>query len=58
MACSYLLAAPGWVRTRMGGPGAPLEIGESSPLAVETVEGHAGVPGLTFTNRHGVTLPW
>jgi hypothetical protein len=42
----------------MGGPGAPFEIGESSPLAVETVEGHAGVPGLTFTAWHGVTLPW
>lgn len=55
---AYLLVAPGWVRTQMGGPGAQLEIGESIPLVVETVEGHAGVPGLTFTDRFGVTLPW
>ncbi|WP_277933638.1 MULTISPECIES: hypothetical protein [unclassified Pseudomonas] len=42
----------------MGDPGAPLEIGESIALVVETVEGHAGAPGLTFTDRHGLTLPW
>lgn len=55
---AYLLVAPGWVRTEMGGPGALLEISESIPLVVETVEGHAGKPGLRFTDRHGLTLPW
>ncbi|MGB3124785.1 MAG: SDR family NAD(P)-dependent oxidoreductase [Pseudomonas sp.] len=55
---AYLLVAPGWVRTQMGGPDALLEISESIPLVVETVEGHAGRPGLRFTDRQGMTLPW
>ena len=55
---AYLLVAPGWVRTQMGGPNALLEISESIPQVVQTVEGHAGKPGLTFTDRLGATLPW
>ncbi|WP_416363363.1 hypothetical protein [Pseudomonas sp. NFX183] len=57
MACSYLLAAPGWVRTQMGGPGARLEIGESSPLVVDIVEARrcAG-PDLHGSARRDVTL--
>lgn len=55
---AYLLVAPGWVRTAMGGPNALLEINESIPLVVQTVERQAGVPGLKFTDRHGSTLAW
>jgi len=55
---AYLLVAPGWVRTQMGGPDALLAISESIPLVVQTVEQQAGTPGLKFTDRYGETLPW
>jgi hypothetical protein len=50
--------SPGWVKTAMGGQGAPLSVDES-------VAGMAGViAGLTrqdngsFRNHDGKTLPW
>ena len=55
---ALLLVAPGWVRTEMGGPEATFGIWESIPLVVDVVERNAGVPGLRFTDRHGVILPW
>ncbi|CAM3416677.1 3-oxoacyl-ACP reductase [Bordetella sputigena] len=55
---ALLLVAPGWVRTDMGGSNAALDVSESIPLVVDTVERHAGRPGLRFIDRHGETLPW
>jgi NAD(P)-dependent dehydrogenase (short-subunit alcohol dehydrogenase family) len=55
---ALLLVAPGWVRTEMGGEEASLEISDSIPPVVDTVERNAGVPGLRFTDRHGEVLPW
>jgi NAD(P)-dependent dehydrogenase (short-subunit alcohol dehydrogenase family) len=55
---ALLLVAPGWVRTEMGGEEASLEISDSIPPVVDTVERNAGVPGLRFTDRHGEILPW
>src|ERR1700722_2548713 len=34
---AMLIIAPGWVRTDMGGPGAPLEIGDSIPRVVDVI---------------------
>ena len=55
---ALLSVAPGWVRTDMGTQDAILEISDSIPLVVDTVNRNAGVPGLRFTDRHGDTLPW
>lgn len=42
---SLLLMAPGWVRTTLGGPNARLEVGESIPPLVATVESQRGDAG-------------
>ncbi len=55
---SILLLAPGWVRTDMGGSGATLEVSESIPPLVDTIEAQRGRPGLRFLDRHGDDVPW
>lgn len=55
---SILLMAPGWVRTTLGGPHARLEIGDSIPPLVDTVEAQRGTPGLQYLDRTGATIPW
>ncbi|GAA3528593.1 SDR family oxidoreductase [Amycolatopsis ultiminotia] len=55
---ALLLINPGWVRTGLGGPGAVLEIDESIPGVVDTIEGHAGEPGLQFLDYQGKVVPW
>jgi NAD(P)-dependent dehydrogenase (short-subunit alcohol dehydrogenase family) len=55
---TFLLMAPGWVRTEMGGPGARLEIGESVPNLVTTIDAQRGRPGLQYLDYRGATVPW
>lgn len=55
---ALLLTAPGWVKTDLGGPKAALEVSESIPALVDTVEAQRGVPGLQYLDRHGATIPW
>ena len=55
---AMLLIAPGWVRTDMGGPSAPLSIEQSIPLVVDTVERNRGHAGLRYVDRHNQRLPW
>ena len=55
---SILLLAPGWVRTHMGGSGATLEVSESIPPLVDTIEAQRGRAGLRFLDRHGDDVPW
>jgi NAD(P)-dependent dehydrogenase (short-subunit alcohol dehydrogenase family) len=55
---ALLLLAPGWVKTEMGGPRAKLEIGDSIPALVDTVEAQRGKPGLQYLDRNGATIPW
>jgi len=55
---SLLLIAPGWIRTDMGGSGAPLEISDSIPRVVDLVTSQAGRSGLQYLNRLGETVPW
>ncbi len=55
---SLLALHPGWVRTDMGGPEAPLEVAGSASGLVSTVEKHAGTPGLSFVDYADQTIPW
>jgi NAD(P)-dependent dehydrogenase (short-subunit alcohol dehydrogenase family) len=53
-----VLIAPGWVRTEMGGPGAPLAIEDSVPNVVSTLLAVQGKPGLQYLDYLGRTVPW
>ena len=55
---SFVVIAPGWVRTDMGGPNATLSIEESIPRVADVLTAHLGKPGVRFLNYLGETLPW
>lgn len=55
---TLLLIAPGWVRTDMGGAGAPLDVSESIPRVVDVVSSQTGSSGLQYLNYLGETIPW
>jgi NAD(P)-dependent dehydrogenase (short-subunit alcohol dehydrogenase family) len=55
---ALLLLAPGWIRTEMGGPDAPLTMEETIPDIVSVVIATQGKPGLQYLDRMGKTVPW
>jgi NAD(P)-dependent dehydrogenase (short-subunit alcohol dehydrogenase family) len=55
---TLLLMAPGWVQTALGGPGAPLTIGQSIPGVADTIEAQAGKGGLQYLDYQGKTVAW
>ncbi|MGC5798592.1 SDR family oxidoreductase [Sphingomonas sp. NFX23] len=55
---ALVLMAPGWIRTRLGGPKAPFGVDDSMPLIVDVLLGRQGKPGLAFLDRDGNTVPW
>jgi NAD(P)-dependent dehydrogenase (short-subunit alcohol dehydrogenase family) len=55
---AMLVIAPGWVRTDMGGPGAPLEINDSIPRVVDVITSNTGKPGARYLDYQGKTVPW
>jgi NAD(P)-dependent dehydrogenase (short-subunit alcohol dehydrogenase family) len=55
---TMLVMAPGWIRTDLGGPDAPLSIEESIPNLVNVMLSQKGTPGLQFLDRFGRTVPW
>jgi NAD(P)-dependent dehydrogenase (short-subunit alcohol dehydrogenase family) len=55
---TLLLMAPGWVQTGLGGPAAPLTIGQSIPGVVDTIEAQAGQGGLHYLDYQGQTVRW
>ncbi len=55
---AMVLIAPGWVRTELGGPEAPLAIEDSIPKVVDVLIAQQGRPGLRYLDRDGNTVPW
>lgn len=55
---ALVLLAPGWIRTRLGGPKAPFGVEESVPLLVDVLIEHQGKAGLAFVDRNGSAVPW
>lgn len=55
---TLLLVAPGWVQTDLGGPAAPLTIGQSIPGVADTIEAQAGKGGLQYLDYRGRTVRW
>lgn len=49
---------PGWVRTDMGGAGAPLSLAESAPGVAATLIAQAGKGGSRFLNYRGEPVAW
>lgn len=55
---ALLLMAPGWIRTALGGPNAPLSAEEAIPKVVDVLLSQQGKPGLHYLDREGHTVPW
>ncbi len=55
---SVLLLHPGWVRTDMGGPNAPLEIPESIDGMMEQIDQLTMETSGRFVDWSGTELPW
>ncbi|WP_030668120.1 SDR family oxidoreductase [Streptomyces rimosus] len=54
----FVLMAPGWIRTALGGPDAPYSVEESVPLLLDVLLSRLGTPGLAYLDRSGRTVPW
>lgn len=55
---TLLLIAPGWNRTDMGGPEAPLSAEDTIPKVVDTILSRAGQPGLAYLDYKGESVRW
>ena len=55
---SFLILHPGWVKTRMGGERAPVELGESVEGMLELIYSHSLDDSGRFVQYDGVDLPW
>ena len=55
---TVLTLHPGWVRTDMGGPGAPLDVPTSVAGLADVVERAAGSHQHRFLDYSGAEIPW
>jgi NAD(P)-dependent dehydrogenase (short-subunit alcohol dehydrogenase family) len=55
---AFVLMAPGWVRTALGGPDAPFSMEENVPKLVDVLFAKRGKPGLEYLDYLGRSVPW
>ena len=55
---SFLILHPGWVKTRMGGENAPVELTESVDGMLNLIDNHTLEDSGRFVQYDGVDLPW
>jgi NAD(P)-dependent dehydrogenase (short-subunit alcohol dehydrogenase family) len=55
---ALVLMAPGWIRTELGGPNAPVSMEDAIPKVVNVLLAQQGKPGLQYIDREGRTVPW
>ena len=55
---AFVLMAPGWIQTSLGGPSAPFTIEETVPKVVDVLLAKQERPGLEYLDRFGKTVPW
>ena len=55
---SFLILHPGWVKTRMGGEHAPVELSDSVEGMLELIYSHSLDNSGRFVQYDGVDLPW
>ena len=55
---SFLILHPGWVKTRMGGEHAPVELGESVEGMLKLIYSHSLDDSGRVVQYDGVDLPW
>jgi NAD(P)-dependent dehydrogenase (short-subunit alcohol dehydrogenase family) len=52
------LMHPGWVKTDMGGAGAPIDVATSTKGIVEQIDQRAGAGDLAYVDYTGRQIPW
>lgn len=55
---SFFALMPGWVRTDMGGPDAPVSVEDSAKGLANVLEARSGTPGLVFVDYQNNLIPW
>lgn len=55
---TVLAVVPGWVRTDLGGPDAPLDVETSARGVVDTIAARRGRPGSAYVDYQGNDLAW
>ena len=55
---AFVIIAPGWIRTDMGGPNATFSIEENIPKIVDVISGQSGKRGLRYVDYRGADVPW
>lgn len=55
---SLVLTAPGWIKTDLGGDGAPFTLDDNIPPLVDVLLKKRERPGLEYLDYKGDTVPW
>ena len=54
----FVVVAPRWVRTDMGGPNAPLGVEDSAPDIADAITSQAGWTDIGFLDYRGRVIWW